>query len=55
MLLNSLIVDKGLLLLLDSELSQKSKDTIQEFTFRLPKKGTAPNLLQAEAERDKRK
>lgn len=55
MLLNSLIVDRGLLLQLDSEISQKSKETIQEFTLRLPKKGTAPNLLQAELERDKRR
>lgn len=47
MLLQSLNVDRGLLLQLDSELAQKSKETIHDFTVRLPQKGTPANLLQA--------
>ena len=45
MLLQSLIIDRGILIQLDSEIAQKSKETIQAFTIRLPKKGTPVNLL----------
>jgi anion-transporting ArsA/GET3 family ATPase len=55
MLLNTLVVGKGLNILLDSDIAEVSKRILDESIQRLPRKGTAPNLLAQEADRDKKK
>ena len=52
MIINSLEVDRGLTILLDSDLAEYCKQTLIEATKRLPKKGTDPSLLKLEQQRN---
>lgn len=55
MLLNTLTIEKGLNIQIDSELAEYSKRLLDSSYSRLPKKGTAPNLLEQEQQRDQRR
>lgn len=55
MLLNTLVVGKGLNILLDSDLAEQSKIVLEQAVSRLPRKGTPAHLLAQETERDLKK
>jgi hypothetical protein len=55
MLLNTLVVGKGLNILLDSDIAEISRKVLDESISRLPKKGTPQNLLDEERDRDTKK
>ena len=45
-LLNTLVIEKGLSILLDSDLAEYSKAVLDASVSKLPRKGTPANLLE---------